>query len=180
MAQKYGVCTAYLVHDNKAQGGKSHHRASGSGQWVAAARAGFRAGQTEDGRKAIVLAKRNNSGMSRACEYAITGTTVTNSEGEGIKVGRLEWLGECDIQAGDFDYEERKSGELSKAERCKQIILDALADGYSTPQSDIIALCEAAGISKGTAMRVKGELGNVKSTKGAVSWSWQRTDVNAA
>jgi hypothetical protein len=183
MARKYDTSIVYVVHDKKSQGGKSQHKAGGSGQWIAAARAGFRAGSTQDKRTAIVLAKWNNAGACKACEYRINGTTITASSGKEIKTARLEWLGECDILPGDFEWDERKSSDSddgsSKVERCKQIILDALADGYSKPQSEVLALCKAAGISEGTAVRAKRGLANVESIKGTTSWLWHRTDARA-
>ncbi|HKD60569.1 MAG TPA: AAA family ATPase, partial [Terracidiphilus sp.] len=94
MARTYDTCIVYLVHDKKVQGGKSQHKAGGSAQWVAAARAGFRAGQTQDGRKAIVLAKWNNASVCKACEYRIVSVLVMGANGEDIKTARLEWLGE--------------------------------------------------------------------------------------
>jgi hypothetical protein len=169
-----------VLHDKKQQGGKTQHKASGSVAWNAAARAGFRAGRTKEGRTAITLAKWNNAGVCKAIEYKIASRTIDKGDGTRMDVGSLEWLGECDILPGDFDYDERKSGDRdssSKAERAEQIILEMLADGNSKPQAEVVAACEVEGISEGTVMRAKKKLANVKSTKGHSSWSWQRTDA---
>ena len=183
IARKHGTCIVYLVHDKKSQGGKSQHKASGSGQWIAAARAGFRAGRTKDGRTAIVLAKWNNAEICKACGYDIRETSIQKSNGEDMKIGCLDWMGECDIIPGDFEWDERKSsdsGNRSKADRCEQIILDALADGYSKPYPEIKAVVEAAGISEGTLKAARLRLKNVAHRKGvgkSSPWLWWRTDV---
>jgi len=158
IAEKHDCSVVAIAHMNKSAGSKDLYRSLGSIDIPAAARSVLLVGRDQDGDTRYV--KQIKSSL------AAEGTPFAFRINEDSSV---DFLGDYEGES-DESEETATPGEGGKRHKAAEIILGMLADG-PRPSNEIIAACEASGISDTTAKRVKGYLG-IKSVREPDEWYW--------
>lgn len=166
MAARRNVAVLLVRHLNKAIGGPALHRGGGSIGIVAAARGGLLLGRDPDDPELRILAsqKQNLSPKARSLRFALV------SSGD---VARIEWRGECDIDADRLCAPPESEESRSALEEACAFLQSYLADGPK-PQAEVTSASQEHRIKFGTLTRAKQKL-KVRSEKGngaQAGWLW--------
>lgn len=172
LAERFGVTVVCLRHLTKGGGGNALYRGSSSIAIAAAARVVLLVGRHPDNDKNRVLAMvKNNVGpMMPSLEWGLWPTP--------IGACRVDWVGECDLEADDLlqtrTHEEQE--QKNQREQAKELLKELLKNG-SVPVLNCIREGESKeyGISARTMRRAAKELGVIVIRKdpawqGAGSW----------
>lgn len=170
LADKHGIAILAISHLNKNSGGEAMTRITGSGAYVAAARAAFLVGDHPDidGAQCMATLKTNLSPNKTAIGYKVVSVTTK----DGIDTSRVEWLpGVIDIDADSLLMGKRDSIDLD-ANTAKSdaaaFLIDVLKQG-PVKSTQVYEQADAAGIAESTLKRAKKAL-RIRSEKDSGSW----------
>jgi len=170
LADKHGIAILAISHLNKNSGGEAMTRVTGSGAYVAAARAAFLVGDHPDveGAHCMATLKTNLSPIKTAIGYKVVSVTTD----DGIDTSRVEWLpGVIDINADSLLMGKRDPIDLD-ANTAKSdaaaFLIDTLKDG-PVKSTQVYEQADAAGIAESTLKRAKRAL-RIRSEKDAGRW----------
>jgi len=178
IADKYKFCVIAVTHLNKATGNDAVTRVTGSGAYVAAARAAFIVGNhpTEADAYCIATLKTNLSPNKTGIGYKIV--SVTNPD--GIATSRVEWMpGVIDIDADQLLAPVKQSEDIdanSAKGDAAAFLIDALVDG-PVLSNKIYKAAQDAGIADRTLKRAKSAL-MIRSIKVDGERGWHMTLPN--
>jgi hypothetical protein len=166
MAERTGAAVLVIVHLNKSSGSNALYRASGSLDFVAAARSvlGVAEDPDTDGRRLLLPVKLNVAAKPDGLGFSITD--------EGV---------EFDYQPVTIDAADafgvRKRAESEPMAEAKDFLQRVLASGAPYPSTALFEEAEDQGIKKRTLFRAKQALGVKAIRQGGLgkdgSWSWQ-------
>lgn len=166
MAEATGAAVLVICHLNKSPGSNALYRASGSLDFVAAARSvlGVAEDPESDGRRALLPIKLNIAARPEGLGYSITDDGVV-FDFEPVTMDA----------AGAFGVRQRAESEpMGEA---KEFLSRVLASGSPYPSKAIFEEAESQGIKQRTLFRAKKALGIKASRQGGLgnegSWSWR-------
>ncbi len=160
LAERTGVALVVVRHLNKLGGGSAIYRGGGSIGIIGAARSALLVGRDPSDRSTCVIAsvKSNLSRPPASLRYRLESATVN-----GVEVGRIGWMGECDLTADDLVARPEPPRAKSKAEQCADAIRELIGDG-AIKSDELDQQLTAAGFS-GNAIRDGKRLVKVKATR---------------
>ncbi len=126
LAERTGVALVVVRHLNKMAGGSAIYRGGGSIGIIGAARSALLVGRDPSDPTACVIAsvKSNLSRSPSSLKFRLDSVAMN-----GTSVGRIGWLGECDLTADDLVNRPDARQAKSKGEQCGEAIRELLADG---------------------------------------------------
>lgn len=163
MAERTGAAVLLLRHLNKKSGSSAMYRGGGSIGIVGAARAAFVVAEPEDdpGLRVMAPVKMNLAPKPRSQTFSIETVDSTS---------RVAWGKATDTTADDLLSAGDKRGKTTKVEQAKRII-DAVLIGGPRGEREVVAACEAQGISRSTYWKARKAIG-VVSEKTAFAGEW--------
>jgi len=166
MAERTGVAVLVILHLNKSTGGNALYRASGSLDFVAAARSvlGVAEDPDHEGRRLLLPVKLNLAAKPEGIGFCITD--------EGVE---FDYEAVTIDAAAAFGVKQRADSEpMSEA---KEFLERVLASGVPYPSKVIFEEAKEEGISRATLWRAKKALGVKASRQGGLgkegAWHWQ-------
>lgn len=168
MAERTGATVLFLRHLNKKQGSSALYRGGGSIGIVGACGAAYIVAKSQDDPESRIFVgtKMNLAKMPPAIGFSIEQHRTPQNDA----TSRVVWGDVLDnLTADDLLGQPTDSGD-SKLSRAKAILTEELTSG-SRPESEVLAACEAEGISKATYRRARKEL-DVQSSKPNFGEGW--------
>lgn len=166
LAQRHRVAVVSISHLNKGGGSQeAMARVTGSGAFVAAARAAFLVARDpdDDARRLFLHGKSNLSVEPPGLAYTLAGVTLA----DGITTSRVEWAaGTVDVRADDVLAAGPLTDTRTRAVEAKDWLSDALAKG-SRLRRELEQLAKRDGLAMPTVERAARALG---VTMGRVSF----------
>ena len=170
LADKREIAVIAISHLNKNSGGEAIGRITGSGAYVAAARAAFLVGEhpDEEGAYCMATLKANLSKEKTAVGYSVR--TVTTKD--HIETSRVEWmLGVIDIDADTLMKPKRTPIDMdvqSAKTDAAAFLISMLKDG-PVLSTTVYKEADEAGIAEATLKRAKKSIG-IRSDKEGSKW----------
>ena len=159
LAESSGCAVLLVGHLNKNSGGKVNYRGLGSIDFSAAARSILLIGRAPSDENIRVLAHQKSNLGPIGSSLAFT-----------LDNGKVEWLGEIDMNASELLSGGIQDKFVSKQEEATILLSELLSKGPKT-YNEIMCKADVEGISRRTMMRAKASL-NVTSKKVANEWYW--------
>ena len=150
VAERTGCAVILIGHLNKAAGGQSAYRGSGSIDFRAAARSVLLIGRVkrEPNVRVIVHDKSSLAPEGKPVAFCLDPETG------------FSWIGEYDITADEL-LSGAGGNNATKTEQAERLILDLLADGKELASEDIVKAAAEAGISERTVQNAKRNMGGI-------------------
>jgi hypothetical protein len=126
LAERTGAALVVVRHLNKLAGSSAMYRGGGSIGIIGAARSALLVARDPTDRSARVMAsvKSNLSRKPASLRYRVESATAG-----GVAVGRIGWIGECDLTADDLVARLEPPKAKSKAEQCAEAIGELIGAG---------------------------------------------------
>jgi putative DNA primase/helicase len=179
MAARKGLAVVLVTHMNKATGMDAMSRATGSGAFVAAARAAFLVSKLHDQpeKRAFLPAKNNIGDDATGLTFTIESCSVEN----GIKTSRVVFdAAPTSMTADELLEGSLKSGSSGQSAKDDAIewLSELLASG-PVPAEEVFKRAEIEGLATKTIRRAKREIGVISEREGFGKegiYSWRLPD----
>jgi hypothetical protein len=155
VCRHFGLASLFIRHVNKDGSQKAIHRGGGSGAFTAAARISMVVGHDPEDPDRYVLSssKVNNARKPLSLAYRIGGVV---HDAIGDEVGRIEWLGACDITADQALG--RPDHVRTTTKQCEAAIAAILDDQAVDKDRVMEAVKNITGASESTIQRAAANL----------------------
>lgn len=170
IASAHNVAVLCVTHLNKGGGRKALERVTGSGAFVAAARAAYVVAKDEEmPERRLILPIKNNLGDDRTgLAFAIESITL----GAGIETSRIVFEDELVMKPADEILSpDKDNSEINAIDEAIEFLKEELGH-YGLPARMIKERARQAGISERTLRRGKEKLG-IKAVKEGSAWFWK-------
>ncbi|TFG54653.1 MAG: hypothetical protein E4H30_08615, partial [Methanomassiliicoccus sp.] len=180
-AAAHDLAMVVVGHMAKGVATSAVQKMAGSHQWVAAARVVLGVGREGEDEVAgvksrvIKMLKANIYITEQGLEFNLVDHWITDVDETGdeisLRTAKVEWVGERAVDSESVFNPEKV--EASGKEKAIRIILKALKDG-PLPEKDVLSLCVAEGVGKGSYYAARTELKVEREKIGFGPGSWTR------
>jgi putative DNA primase/helicase len=180
-AAAHDVAMVVVGHMAKGVATSAVQKMAGSHQWVAAARVVLGVGREGEDEvhgvksRVIKMLKANIYITDQGLEFNLVDHWVTDVDEKGeeisLRTAKVEWVGERAVDSESVFNPEKV--EASGREKAVRIILKALKD-EPLPEKEVLSLCVAEGVGKGSYYAARAELKVEREKMGFGPGSWTR------